>query len=113
GAVKYVAGAVGIEYALGRDRQCRQLADRAGLVLPEQTFLAPADAADPATAALEIVEHRFRRLVHLLAQPLGNDLNVDELQQLMRIGAQATAVERCQDAVLAAKLGIVDSGIRL
>ena len=113
GAVKHVAGAVGVEHALGRDRQRRQRAHRAGLVIPEQAALAHGDAADPAAAALEIVQHRLRRLVHLLAQPLGDDGDVDEFQQLMGVGPQAAAVERGQDAGLAAQLGIMDRGVRL
>ena len=111
--MKHVTGAVGIDHALARDRQRRQLADRAGLVIPEQAVFAHGDAADPAAAALEIVEHGVRRLVHLLAQPLGNDGDVDEFQQLMGIRSQAAAVERRQDAVLAAELGVMDCSIRL
>ena len=111
--MEHVAGAVGIEHALARDRQRGQRADRAGLVVPEQALLAHGDAADPAAAALEIVEHLFRRQVHLLAQPLGDDRDIDEFQQFMGVGAQAAAVERGQDAGLAAQLGIVDRGIRL
>ena len=100
-------------HALGRDRKRRQGVDRAGLVVPEQAFFAHGDAADPAAAALEIIQHLLRRQVHLLAQPLGDDGDVDEFQQLMRVGAQAAAVERRQDAVLAAQLGIMDRGVRL
>ena len=74
----------------------------AGLVVPEQASLAHGDAADPAAPALEIVQHLFRRQVHLFAQPFGDDGDVDEFQKLMGVGAQAAAVERGQDAGLAA-----------
>ena len=71
------------------------------------------DAADPATPALEIVQHLLGRQVHLLAQPLGDDRDVDEFQQFVGVGAQAAAVERGQDAGLAAQFRIMDRGIRL
>src|SRR5579871_3531785 len=56
-AVEDVAGAVGIDHALARDRQCRQDAHGAALVIPEQAALTHGDAADTAAAALEIIEH--------------------------------------------------------
>ena len=113
GAVEYVAGAISVDHAIERDRQRRQGVELAGLVVPEQTLLPHGDAADPAASAFEIVDHLFRCEVHLLAQPLGDDGDIDELQKLMGIGAQAAAVERSQDAGLAAQFGIVDRGIRL
>ena len=67
GAVEHVAGAVGIEHAFGRDRKRRKRADRAGLVIPEQAAFTHGDAADPAAAALEIIQHLVGREVHLLA----------------------------------------------
>ncbi len=75
-------------------------------------MLAHGDAADLAAAALEIVEHIIRRLVHLLAQALGDDGDVDIFKQLMRVGAQPAAVERGQDALLAAQFRVVDRGIQ-
>jgi len=102
GAVENVASAVGIEHAFARDRQRGQRAGCAGLVVPEQAALAQGDAADPAAAALEIIQHLFRRQVHLLAQPLGDDGDVDEFEELMGVGTKAAAVERRQDAGLAA-----------
>src|SRR5260221_1676787 len=77
GAVEHVAGAVGVEHAFARDRQRRQRANGAGLVIPQQAALTQGDTADPAAAALEIVQHRLRRLVHLLAEPFGDDGDVD------------------------------------
>src|ERR1700761_2534213 len=65
-AVKHVTGAVGIEHALARDRQRRHGANRAGLVVPEQATLAHRNAADAATASLEIFQHLWRCQVHLL-----------------------------------------------
>src|SRR2546421_8374817 len=113
GAMEHVTGAIGVDHARERDRQRWQGVDLADLVVPEQTLLSHGDAADPATAALEIVDHLFRREVHLFAQPLGDDGDIDELQELMSVGAQAAAIERGQDAGLAAQFGIVDRGIRL
>src|ERR1700738_3393400 len=92
-AVEYVAGAVGIEHAFARDRKRRQGANGAGLAIPEQAALSHGDAADP---ALEIIQHLSRRQVHLLAQPFGDDGDVDEFQELMGVGAQAAAIERGQ-----------------
>src|SRR5260370_4255552 len=113
GAVEYVAGAVGIEHAFARNRKRWQRANGAGLVVPEQAAFAHGDPADPAAAALEIVQHLFGRKIHLLAQPFGDDGDVDEFKELVGVGAQAAAIERGQDAGLAAKLGVGDRGIRL
>src|SRR6266436_4832454 len=112
-AMEYVTRAVGVEHALGRDRKRGQGANRPRLVIPEQAFFPHGHAADAAAAALEIIQHLFRRQVHLLAQPLGHDGDVDELQQLVCVGAQPAAVERGQNSVLAAELCVVDRGIRL
>ncbi|MGY4291149.1 hypothetical protein ACVWXO_010415 [Bradyrhizobium sp. LM2.7] len=113
GAVEDVAGAVGVDHALVRDRHRRHGLDRAGLVVPEQALLTHGDAADLAAAALEIVEHFLRRQIHLLAQPLGDDGDVDVFEKLVGVGAQAAAVERGQNAGLAADLCVVDRGIGL
>src|ERR1700730_17813879 len=67
GAMKNIAGAVGIEHAFARDRKLRQRADGTGLVIPEQAAFAHGDAADLAAAALEIIQHLLGRKVHLLA----------------------------------------------
>src|ERR1019366_5520903 len=113
GAVEHVAGALGIEHAFARNRKRRKRANGAGLVIPEQTAFSHRDAADPAAAALEIFQHPFGRKVHLLAQPLGDDGDIDEFQELVGVGPKTAAIERCQDAGLAAKLGVVDRGVRL
>ena len=113
GAVKYVAGAVGIDHALGRDRKRGHGANRTGLVVPEQTLFALGDAADAAAAALEVIQHLVRRHIHLLAQPLGDDGDVDEFKQFVGVGAQAAAIQRGQDAVLPAQFCVMDRGVRL
>src|SRR6478609_11062803 len=113
GAVEDVAGAVGVDHALARDRHRRHDLDRTRLIVPEQALLTHGDAADLAAAALEVVEHLLGRQVHLLTQAFGDDGDVDECEQLMRVGAQAAAVERGQDSGLAADLCIVDRGIGL
>src|SRR5450755_4005859 len=113
GTVEDVTRAVGIDDALARDWKRRQAADGTGLVVPQQALFAERDAADAAAAALEVIQHLFRRLVHLLAQSLGDDRNVDEFQEFVGIAAQAAAVERGQDAGLAAELRVMDRGVRL
>src|SRR5229473_7134164 len=113
GAVKHVAGAVGIEHAFARDRKRGKRAGCAGLVIPEQAAFAQGNAADPAAAALKIFQHLFGRQIHLLAQPFGDDGDVDEFQELVGVGPQAAAIERGQDTGLAAQLGIMDRGVRL
>src|SRR5260370_38972098 len=113
GAVKNVAGAVGIEHAFGRDRKRGKRADGAGLVIPKQATFSHGDAADPAAPALEIIQHVFGRQVHLLAQPFGDNGRTDEFQELLGVGGQAAAIERCQDAGLAAQFRIMDRSIRL
>ena len=75
---------------------------RADLIIPQEALLALGHAADAAAAAFQIIEHLFRREIHLLAQPLGHDRDVDIFQKLMRVGAQAAAVERGQNTGLAA-----------
>src|SRR5438128_1121823 len=57
GAMEDIARAVGIDDAVGRDRQRRQDAKRAHLVVPKQAALAHGDAAEAAAAAIAIVEH--------------------------------------------------------
>ena len=97
----------------GGHREGRQDALGAGLVVPEQAALAHGDAADPAAAALEIGEHLGGGEVHLLAEPLGDDGDIDEFQQFVSVGAQAAAVERGQDAGLAADPGVMHRGVGL
>src|SRR6185437_8306446 len=65
GAVEDIAGTVGVDHALARNRQRRQCVNRAGLVVPEQTLFTERDPADAAAAALEIVQHLLRRQLHL------------------------------------------------
>src|SRR5882757_8081088 len=40
GAMEYVAGAVGVEHAVARDRERRQRMNSGGLVVPEQALFA-------------------------------------------------------------------------
>jgi hypothetical protein len=49
----------------------------------------------------------------LLAQPLGDDGDVNEFQQFMGVGPQAPAIQRRQDTRLAAEFGIMDRRVRL
>src|SRR6185436_21025297 len=63
GAVEHVTGAVGVEHALARDRQRGHGTNRAGLVIPEQAAFAHGDAADPAAAALEVVQQDRKSVV--------------------------------------------------
>src|ERR1700692_3561157 len=52
GAMEDVAGAVGVEHAVARDRERGQRVNGTGLVIPEQAFFTHCDAAYPAAAAL-------------------------------------------------------------
>ncbi len=113
GTVEDVAGAVGVDHALAWNRKRGQDMHRAGLIVPEQSLFTHGDAADPAAAALQIVEHLFRREVHLLAQPLGDDRDIDVFQQFVGVGAQAAAIERGENSGFAAQLRVVDRGVRL
>src|ERR1700737_3700696 len=67
-AVKYVAGAIGIEQAVSRDWKRGERMHPSGLIVPEQAFFAERDAANPAAAALEIVQHDLGRQVRLCEQ---------------------------------------------
>src|ERR1700761_1734816 len=80
-AVKYVTCTVGIEHTLARDRQPGHGTKPPPLVVPAQPALAQLDAADPATPALEIIQHLLWCQVHLFAQPFGDDGDVDEFQK--------------------------------
>jgi hypothetical protein len=113
GTVEDVAGAVGIDDAVVRHIERRQEAVVAVLVVPDHPVLAERDAADPAAAALQVGEHLAVTEIHLLAQPLGDDRDVDMREKLMRVRAQPAAVERGQDAAPAAGRGVMDRGVGL
>src|SRR3954468_16855517 len=102
GAMEDVAGAVGIHYAIRRYLQRRENAFLPGLVVPDEAVLAERDAADATAARAQITQHLARREVHLSAQTLRHDRHVDESEQVVRIGAQAAAIQRRQYAGLAA-----------
>ena len=55
----------------------------------------------------------MRAQLELLAQPLRAYCNVDMLKQLERIGTQAAAVERGEDASLATELRVLDGRVGL
>src|SRR3954454_12361757 len=112
-AMEYVPGPVRVEHALGRHRKCGKRVRVAGLVIPEQAALPQRDAADPAASTPEIFQHPLWGHGHLLAQPLCNDGYIDEFQQLVRVGTQATAVERGQNSGFPAKFGVVNCSVRL
>ena len=90
-----------------------QARDLAALVIPEAAMFALCHAADFAAARFEIVEHGLGREIHLLAETLGNKGRIDKAQKLMRVGAQAPAIQRGQNAFFAAGLGIVNGGVGL
>src|SRR5688572_12400883 len=85
GPVKYVSGATGIDHAIGRHGKRRELPDHTGFIVPDQTSLTERDAANPAAPALEIFEHRWRFMAHLLAQAFGDDGYVHEAEKLMGV----------------------------
>jgi sec-independent protein translocase protein TatB len=75
---------------------------------------APVTALEiPAGRHFITVEHRGRREFHRLAQALGHHGDVDITEQFVSVGTQAPAVERGQDARLAAEPGVMQRGIRL
>src|SRR5690242_19689037 len=80
GAMKHVAGAVGVEDGLVRDRDGRERVSGASFAIPKQAALTHRDTTDPATATLEVVQHPFRAELHLFAHPLSDDRDVNELQ---------------------------------
>ena len=59
------------------------------------------------------IEHLDRRQFHLLAEPLGNDCDIDMFEQFLRIGAHAPAVERGENALGAEIPGIVKRCVSL
>jgi hypothetical protein len=69
------------------------------------------DGADPAAARTQISQHLAGRQLHLLAQALRHHRGADKTEQVVGVGAQATAIERRQDAGLMTDLGIVDRRI--
>ena len=108
-----VAGARRIDNRLARHRQCRQARDPAALVIPEKAALAFGDAANPAALRFQEIEHLRGRQFHLLAEPLGDDRDIDMFEQLLRVGAYPAAVERSQDAARAAFPGVVERRVGL
>ena len=68
----------------------------AGFVVPEHAALAHGDATDAHAARLQIGEHLGRGQIHLLAKTLCNDGDVDMGQKLVRVAAQAAAIQRRQ-----------------
>ncbi len=113
GAVEDVAGAVGIEDPLDGNVERRQYAIAAGSLIINHAARAHRHPADPAAARAQILQHLAWRHSHLLAEALGNHRDIDKAEQIMRVRAQPAAVERGQDPRLAARLGIVDRGVRL
>jgi len=109
--VEDVAGAIGINDLLVRDIQRRQEALGLALIVPDHAARAHGDGADAAAARTQISEHLARRELHLLAQPLGNDRSADKGQEIVRVGAQAAAIKRREDASLMTDLGIVNGSI--
>ena len=69
--------------------------------------------ADAAAARRQIVERLFGRHFQLVAEPLRHDGDVDEPQQLMRVDADAAAVERGENAGLAAGARVVEGRVGL
>ena len=108
-----IACAVGVDHLVLRYRQRRQVAVIALLVDPDETLVAERDAADLDALLAQELAQRRRVYAELLAQPLRADRDVDEFQELVRVRAQTAAVERGEDAGLAAQLRIVDRGIGL
>ena len=86
---------------------------RSGLVVPDHATRPERHAADLAAARAQIAQHLGRRKLHLLAQPFCHHSHADEGQQIMRVRAQAAAVERGENAGVVADLGVVDGGVRL
>ncbi len=82
-------------------------------IVPVEAALALRDAADLAALALQIFEHLLRRKSHLLAEPFGDDGDIDEIEQRVEIAAQAAAIKRGQDAARAAGFRIVQRGVAL
>src|SRR5215208_801478 len=108
-----VAGAVGIHHAIRRYLQRRKNAFLPGLVVPDEAVLAERNAADPTAARTQIAEHLARREVHLFAQTFGHYRHVDKSKKLVRIGAQAAAIQRGKYAGLATRFRVMDRGIGL
>src|SRR5436190_18296647 len=112
-AVKDVAGAVGVDDFFGRHRKRGHVPLIAPLVVPDEAVRPQSHAADAAALVLEQCAKTLRRQVELLAKPLRTNRNIDELKQLERVGAQAAAVERRENAALAAELRIMYRRIAL
>src|SRR5215813_12585121 len=113
GAVKDVARTIGVDHHLARHPQGREDAILAGLVVPDHPMLTHGHAAGATAAPAKIVEHGAGRHVHLFAQALGNHRDVDKAQEIMGVRAQAAAIERREDARIAACLGIVNCRVGL
>ena len=113
GAVEDVSRSTGIENSIRRYGKRGKRPNGARLVVPDQASLSECYPTKPAAPALEIIEHRFRFMPHLLAQALGHDRHVDEAEEFVGIRPQSSAVERGENPGISAQLGVVNRGIRL
>src|SRR5436190_19976268 len=76
GPMEPIAGATCVDDLFFRYLQGLHGLDRAGLVVPKQPPLAHVDAANTATALLQIIDDLFRRAILLLAEALRDDRHV-------------------------------------
>jgi len=83
-------------------RESRERPNDARLVVPDQASLTERHSANAAAAALEIVEHRYWFVVHLLAEAFGDDRHVDESEKVVRVRPQSATVEGGENARFAA-----------
>src|SRR5438045_2569036 len=98
--VEDIARAVGVDHLIGRNGERRQVPHIAAPVIPNKPAGSQSHAADAAAFLLEQRAEGLRTQLELLAQPLRAYCNVDMPKQLERIGTQAAAVERGEDASL-------------
>ena len=92
-SVKEVARATCVNDLIRRYRERGHMLYAPALVIPMHASLAEGDSTDLASLHLKMKEHASRRQCHLLAKALGDDRYIDELQKLVGVATQATAVE--------------------
>ena len=113
GAVKHVSGAARIKDAIRPYPKRRKCPNNTLFIVPDQTSLAKRHPADPTAAALEIIEHSGRLILHLLTQALGHERDVDEGEEFVSVRPESPTVERGENSGFPALLCVMNRGIRL
>ena len=100
--MEHVSGAIGIDDVLCGNAKRRRGDGLAEFVVPDEPVFAHGDAADLHSFVPEELKGCAGMKMEMLAEAFGHDGDVDEGQELERVGAHAAAIERCEHTPFAA-----------